>query len=395
MLERSHRRLWLQLCFNLLIALGAMVLLGWAQERQPVAPAQEKTGTITNQNGIEVFVPNVVRRPKSKSKPDAGWQRIATRMNEAAVNLSEQSFGAFQKGLMPLEDHLEQLDAILTSELSTLTDQKQLPAAYQNHERRLNRVLTALRQFNQPNAIGWKSDILLTETMISQSQAWQAEARGQRSASEAARQRSVEFASQHLAQRKQDFEIGHATVPMIVNGQLVLVELAPENKFLPPDARSFLEDTLVYTRIWSDRKAGIGREDRLALAEFQQAQFELLSSLDDPRRKREAGVHAQRAEEAATRMYDSLWEFAQKGTSSLFDVTAAWRLRRRLHDILSSADQKIATSLANRRDSDLNRLADEANLVKDLTGRMSADVNFVGLMKLDAEYRKAVADATK
>ncbi len=395
MTERSYRRLWMQLCFNLFIAFGALALLTWAQDRQPPAPGQEKTGSITNQNGVEVFVPTVVRRPKSKSKPTVGWQRIAARMNEAAVNLSEQSFDAFQKGLMPLEDHLEQLDGILTAELATLTDQKQLPAAYQNHERRLNRALTALREFNQPNAIGWKSDILLSETMIAQTQAWQAEARGQRGASDAARQRSVEFASQHLAQRKQDFEIGHATVPMIVNGQLVLTEIAPENQFAPPDAGLFLNDMLVFTRIWSERKAGIGREDRLALAEFQQAQFELLGSLDDPRRKREVGEHAQRAEEAATRMYDSQWEFAQKGTSSLFDVTAAWRLRRRLHDILSSADQKIATSLAARRDNDLNRLAEEANLVKDLSGRMSADVNFVGLMKIDAEYRRAVAEAAK
>lgn len=393
MSERSHRRLWLKLSFNLFIAFWALVLLGVAQEPTPPKPAPSKTGTLTNQNGVEVFIPKVTRQPRFPVRSSNSWQRIAERMKETSLNLSEQSFDAFQRGLMPLEDHLEQLDAVLTTELTTVTDEKQIPIAYQNHERRLNRVIAALRAFDQPNAIGWKSDVLLAETTLAQTQAWQADARGQRGAADAARQRSVELAGQHLAQRKLDFEIGHATVPMVVNGQLVLVELDPDNRFTPPDARLFLEDSLVFTRIWSERKAGIGREDRLALAEYQQAQFDLLAALDNPRRKKEVGEYSQRAEEAATRLFESQWEFAQKGTSSLFDVTSAWRLRRRLHDILGAAEQKISTSLATRRDNDLNRLAEQADLVNDPKGRLPADVNFVGLLKTDAEFRRAVTEA--
>lgn len=397
MIERTLRRQLFQLGFHLSIAICGTAMLVWGQDlksQAPQTPSQE-TGQPAAESAVEIVRPNVKARSGLKRPPLTAWQRQANQMLATSRSLSEQSFDAFQRGLLPLEDHLEQLDAVLTAELSSVTDEKQIPTAYQNHERHLNRALQALKDFNQPNAIGWKSDVLLAETMVAQTQLWLADASGRKSAREAAAVRSVELATRHLEQRKLDFEIGHATVPMVVNGQVVLVELAQNNRFTPPDANQFLQDSLVFTRIWSARKAGIGRDDRVALAEYQQAQFNLQSTLLDPKRVREAKQEAARAEAAATRLFESQWEFAQKGTSSLFDVASAWRLRRRLHDLLESADQKVQRDSATRRDVDLARLQEQANAMTDRRGRLAADATFVSLLTSDSEFRQAVAAAEK
>ncbi|MBI1311375.1 hypothetical protein GC176_08720 [bacterium] len=349
-------------------------------------------GTVrTDGRGNRVVTPLEVKRAveqaqRAKQQADRQLKVLA----EQSAALADQSFDSFSRGLMPLPDHLEQLKLTQRSELLTASDEKQAVEVQQRYVERMEAIVDALEEFNAPNAEGWQADLLLARALTAEARSDLATQQKRDGIAQAAREQALELAEDHLEQRQADSTIGWATVPMLVNAQLVVQRIQENEPYtlLPTD--EFLDDAVTLTRSWQERDAGVGRADRLALAEYEQARFALRHGLElDPA---QIAVLYQTAEAAAMDLYDQQREFLRSGTASLFDVALAWDYRSQLSDILSTA--KLAPPETSERQLllDLDALNELADDVTDRQGRIEADLSYIDVLSSRQKSLQALND---
>lgn len=311
-------------------------------------------------------------------RAEKALQRQLAAVTEQSQSLARQSFDAFRRGLMPLPDHLEQLKLGQRAELLTATTEEEAEAIQQRHIARLDSIVGALREFNQPNAEGWNADLLLAQALAAQARSQLATMQKRDGDAQAARQSALELAESHLERRRADSTIGWATVPMMVNARLVVQQIRQDEPYTSLPAGEFLDDAITLTRSWQERGAGIGRADRVALAEYQQARFALRHSMD--RDTAEIAAVFRRADVAALRLYDQKRTFLRTGTASLYDVALAWSFRNELSDILSIAELAPPESSEVQMLRDLDALREFARSTRDRRGRIEADVSYVEVL---------------
>ncbi len=349
-------------------------------------------GTVrTDARGNRLVTPAEIRRATDRvrlARKRAEQQLQA--LVEQTSGLAEQSFDSFSRGLMPLTDHLEQLKLSQRAELLAARDEKQVAEIQMRHIERLDAVVGALRAFDQPNAQGWEADLLLAQTLAAEARSKLAAHQKRDAAAEAARQQAVALADAHLQRRQADSTIGWATVPMLVNARLVVQQVRQDEPYTQLPADEFLEDAVTLTRSWQERDAGIGRADRLALAQYQQARFALRHGLELD--TNQIGRLYMSAETAALQLYNQQREFLRTGTASLYDVARAWSFREELGSILSLADLSPPLASEEQMLRDLGALQAFARDVEDRQGRIGADLSYINVLGSRQQTLKVLND---
>ena len=345
----------------------------------------------TDARGNRLVTPAEIRQATdrvrlAKRRADQQLQVLA----DKTAGLAEQSFDSFSRGLMPLNEHLEQLELTQRAELLTAKDEKQIAEIQMRHIERLDSVVDALREFNQPNAAGWEADLLLAQTLEAEARSRLAAHQKRDAAAEAAREQAIALANAHLQRRQADSTIGWATVPMLVNARLVVQKVRQDEQYTQLPADEFLDDAVTLTRSWQERDAGIGRADRLALAEYQQARFALRHGLELD--TNQIGQLYMSAEAAALQLYNQQREFLQTGTASLYDVARAWSLREELGGILSMANLSPPQTSEDQMLRDLGALQAFASDVEDRRGRIEADLSYINVLASRQQTLKVLDD---
>lgn len=362
----------------------------------PESPAKKSIevfrGTVkTDSSGRRVVTEVELQRAVNRTRRlRRQVSEIQEQLSRETADLAAQSFDSFRRGLMPLPDHLEQLALAQRAGVLTAGSAEQRIELQLQHVDRLDAVVGALQAFNQPNAEGWQADLLLAQALAADARAKLAELQEREDAAEAVRQTALALAEAHLKRRQADSTIGWATVPMLVNARLVVQQIRQDEPYTALPAGKFLEDAIVLTRSWQERNAGIGRSDRVALAEYQQARYALRHGLKAE--KSQIARLYRMAEAAALKLYDQKRAFLRTGTASLYDVAQAWSFRSDLTDILAGVDLAPPADSEQRLLRDLDALQQFAASVSDRRGRIAADLSYVSVLGRRQNAIRAIRD---
>lgn len=344
----STRREWL--------AFGAYVLFGAspakAQDQTVAKPAAAKMVTI----------------------PPQLWQEVGA----TSRRLMDQSRDSFEKSLMPLADHLDQLSVAtnLYVRLAEATKQTNVQRDWQVQlVRQLQGVSARLERFQQPASIGWESDVWLARFSLAEAQARLAKLDGRPELAAAVQARAAEFARQHWTKRLDDSSIGHASAMQIWRATSLLNNT--EGRPAVAD-RDILRQAINATDRWNSWGAGIGRNDLREAFQYELARVDLQESKPGT----EVFVaNARRAESLLVHLHETTMQLQSKETASLYDVATTWRKRAELHSFLQSAgDDLVPKTWMQRRESDFRGLQRLATNTTDRRGRNAADTTYVEVL---------------
>jgi hypothetical protein len=396
-------------------------LLGWvvapaiAQSRPPFRPPVQPR--VIDQPGVTAPKPpadgKAPYEEPAAAKPLLKPSRPLTREEQdrvrsaqrTAADMVARSQSAFERGLMPLPDYLEQL---------SLADEIDLTAAElrQSEEDRLAVLRQQLVRYReaardlegfvrQAGPIGF-GDQAFAQAFMARAEANVAfaENRG-RAAWDALKQQS-EWAARYAQVRWLDESLGLVPPETLLEAELLdgVASFPPGPRQAEAVARSLrqyrgdLVELQERVRRWSAQGAGIGRSDRVEGTRFELARvdMELAALQGDPRTRRAAFAEAVEASEA---LHGELTKYHVTGTATLFDIAAAWRQRDTLFREFAATDgprndqllDAVAAGLA-RDYADVVRVAQQT---RDLRGRHAGDVHYVRTLEAAGDLREIAA----
>ena len=342
------------------------------------AAAPAATGG-TGQPPTAAPAPLPVRDPKleRQQKQHAESVRTISRV------LADKSFDSYSRGLMPLEDHLEQLNLATSANYQLAKDAASQAVVASAHRQDVERILQALEDAQKvlgfEGAPGFTADLALSRAMLAQADVEIASLRNDKSALAAASEQAIGFAQQHLEIRRIDMSLGIATLSQLTHATL----LTPEGF---ANGQTLLSDVVDQRRAWAAANAsgGLGRADYLAESELELARFRYFTALDT-KNQTQAAEQLAAARTAADQIYATKLEYQASGTASMYDVARAWNLRRDVH-LMAGPESKTAREDATRDKTDFERVNELAASTTDLRGRNAADVSYVTLLRLVNEY---------
>ena len=286
--------------------------------------------------------------------------------------LATRSFDSFRRGLMPLHDHIDQLQLVADSEFRLLgRDGAGSAEVAARHLERIRRVERALRDFDEPNAEGWRADLFLARALVAQAEFDLARVQGNESAAEFAAQRARLLAERHLIERRYDSSIGLASLPMLLHAEMLTPDGAARG-------RQLLVQAVRTTRRWNQIGAGIGRADKVAEAEFELARFDFFVAFDSEEQNVEASFQA--AAQASQRMLTSRMEYYKNGTASLYEIARSWQNMREIVEYAASTKSGVSQAAIDRSRANLNRVVEMSRAKSDSRGRIAADLAYVSLI---------------
>lgn len=294
--------------------------------------------------------------------------------------LLDQSRDSFERSLMPLADHLDQL-AVATNlnlRLAGATNQREVQRDWQAQlVRQLEGVAAQLERFQQPASLGWQADVFLARFSLADAQARLAKFENRPELAAAMQIRAAEFAQQHWAKRLDDSSVGHASAMQIWRATNLLNNA--EGRPVGTD-RNVLRQAIDATDRWSFLGAGIGRNDLRQAFQYELARVDLQESKPGTE---VFAANAQRAESLLIQLHETTTQYQAKGTASLYDVATTWRERSELHSQLQSAGADfVPKTWKQRRESDLRGLQRLATNTTDRRGRNAADTTYVEVLSL-------------
>ncbi len=307
-------------------------------------------------------------------------QKSLNSLRVASQRLIDQSRDSFDRGLVPLVDHLDQfsLAANLNQRLATSQNNRETQLEWQRLQvRNLEGVANQLERFRQPASAGWEADALLARLSLAQAQSRLAAFEGRPDTVAAAQRAINDLARQHWDKRMDDAEMGLAT-PLQLSRAAGLV-FSSENRSLAAD-RNFLTQAIQATDRWNLAGIGIGRDDVRETFRFELARVDLQSAKPGTA---VFNAQAQRAEASVEKLFDTISQFQSQGTASLYDLASAWRQRQDLHTFLEdSRPEPLPAEWQQRRSNDLRQLGRLATQTADRRGRAAADISYVELLSL-------------
>lgn len=319
-----------------------------------------------------------------------------------ATDLADRSASAFERGLMPLGDYLEQATLVQWTEqlLADVRFEGDAVAVRRNHLARMQSALGRLRQFNQPNAKRWEADVALAEWAVADAELQLANAEQDSVASGRSVLRRAEAALDHNRLRQRDADIGWASLQATSRASAQAASSALPDSFASSitdeDHRMYLAAVAWQTSAWERDGAGIGRADRVQKSDLAVEVADLNVELQSGRVDHAAQT-MRRADREFQDLFTTQQDFHAKGTASLYDLSRTWLAWRELHDLAADkpgvvdADQVAGRERAR---SALTRLADQT---VDRRGRHAADVTVVRLIQqmdgLEALRRPLAADS--
>jgi hypothetical protein len=321
---------------------------------------------------------------------------------QMTAGLVEQSTAAFQRGLVPFTDYVDQLALVEYVDLraADLTGQPRSDV----YQRKVELLEDAWQRvaYREPGVPGWRSDALLAELALTEARLKLAEANGDVGAVAALKADSAALAEEQYRVRAIDYRTAFATLPMMArsvklwtNASLALDPGSGTAAALNQDRREYLESVLAETESWSRMDVGIGRADKVAAARLNVDLDTMMTALA-------AGPETLSSETVSrvsgdfAEMFEHQQEYYRYGTASLYDLAqtcVAW------HDVQQLAASRSPDALEEaevaRRGAALRELQSLADNVVDLRGRQAADVTYVRLAGrldgLDALYGETEA----
>ncbi len=354
--ERLSRRVFLMTGCTALTGFGSLVTFG------PAGVAQDSAS-----------------KPATAQRPVISQQSL-NGLRNASQRLITQSRDSFDRGLVPLVDHLDQFSLAANLNLRVASSQKNRETQLEWHRlqvRNLEGVTTQLERFQQPASAGWEADVLLARLSLAQAQSRLAAFEGRTNTVTSAQRAIIDLARQHWDKRLDDAGVGHAT-PMQL-WRAAGLAFASENRTLDAD-RNFLVQAIQATDRWNLAGIGIGRDDVRDAFRFELTRVDLLAAKPGTE---SFNTQAQRAEASAKKLFDSISQFQSQGTASVYDLAAAWRQRQELHSFLKeNQPEPLPAEWQQRRSNDLRQLGRLATQTTDRRGRTAADISYVELLSL-------------
>lgn len=323
------------------------------------------------------------RQPLSRND-----RRLVESANRTAAALAQQARDAFQRGLMPLGDYADQIEAATQLRLTAADisdDPKARVAALQFAAGSMQQAAGALRRFNQPAAEGWLADTKFAELLAVNSQLALAREQGLTGETERLSHVGRQLAAQSFSARLADYrEFGVAQLPELSRAASYLASPSGEKlsnvaeadaaqQGLLTEYRNVLRETVSRTRQLAQAGAGLGRSDQLLLAEAELQRAEGFVATAHGNTTAANQAYAASAD-AAQRAQDEMARYYQAGTADLFALGRAWQFANEVSGRVKS-DTPRDTSASAARLSQLNVFAGG---MRDRRGRHAADAAFVG-----------------
>ena len=338
-----------------------------------------------------VIVPDSAQKeqPRKLSAPE---RRLVDRTTSLANRLTRESYSAFERGLMPLDDLADRMQAALsmrTAASQINRDESARIAALADYAKQISRAQRQIARFDQPGAQGWAADLAYAELLASNAQADLARAGNDVAKTRRWEIQSRTLAAQHFKLRLSDYrDLGHARLNQLSRAASYLSGStgapsgtggANDDANLPllQTYQRTLKDVLGRVDRLASAGAGLGRGDLVAQSRHDLARAEglLASAQGNHEAANQAFVQS---ENFANTMLDQRLRFYAKGTASLSDLTSAWQQSKSVAQILSgSANADVADGMANRSRRNLARLLQLADGLTDDRGRNASDVTLV------------------
>jgi hypothetical protein len=310
-----------------------------------------------------------VTQPKATPAPRYSAES-QERIRSTSLRLVNGSFDSFQRGLMPLHDHLEQLQLAAEADFR-LAGKAGQGAVAARHLERMRRVELALREFDAPNAEGWRADLFLSQALVAQAEYELALTEQNAAVADFAAQRARTLAERHLIERRYDSSVGLASLPTLLQAEMLTPDGAARG-------RELLVEAVRQTRRWNQLGAGIGRSDKLAEAEFELARFDFFTAFDSESQDIEASFTA--ASEASAKVLTQRIEFYKNGTASLYDIARSWWNMRELVEYAASTKTGVSQEAIEQSRANLEQVVEMATAKEDRQGRIAADIAYVSLL---------------
>ena len=330
--------------------------------------------------------PNVTSTPEGEVTLNSADLARLARAELLTSKLSRSSREAFQRGLMPLSDFLDQVDLADRTDLwiHEIRRDGGEQSVFDRQVRRWRDVVSDLEDFNQPNSAGWRADLSLARWALSDAEMRSAAAREDEVMLQRSSRRRADFARQHFLQRTADAEVGLAPPSEVVRAGSVLVESPPTDAFVNGrDQERYLglvNENTEQTELWGLLGAGIGRSDRVEQARIDRDSA-LLSESIERNDFRSAAELLTRTEAHLQAGFDEESRFFDSGTASLYDLARTWRTWSDLHLAVAEIDELADGAATDGRVQAFSRLRDAADATTDLRGRHAADVLFVDVLE--------------
>lgn len=323
-----------------------------------------RSGTTT----APTTTPDAATQPEPKAprySPEA-----QERIQATSVRLADSSFDSFQRGLMPLHDHLDQIQLAADTEFR-LAGKAGTGAVAARYLERVRQVERALREFDAPNAEGWRADLFLARAMVAQAEYDLATVEQNATVAEFAAQRARTLAERHLIERNFDSSVGLASLPSLLHAEMLTPDGAARG-------RELLEQAVLQTRRWNELGAGIGRSDKLAEAEFELARFDFFTAFDSKDQDVEESFQA--ASEASARLLKDKIGFYKNGTASLYEIARSWRNMQEIVEYAAATKNGVRQETLDQSRANLAQLVELATAKEDRQGRIGADLAYVNLL---------------
>lgn len=317
---------------------------------------------------------------------------------EMTGELVQQSTSAFQRGLVPFTDYVDQLALAEYVDLraADLTGEPRSEV----YGRKVQLLQDAAQRvaYREPGVPGWRSDALLAELALTEARLKLAEANGDVGAVAALKADRVALAAEQYRVRAIDYRTAFASLPMMArsvklwtDASLSLNPGPGTTAALNQDRQAYLRDVLAQTETWSRMDVGIGRADQVAAARLDVDMNTMMNAMASEQLSSEM---VSRVSGDFAEIFQHQQEYYRYGTASLYDLAqtcVAW------HDVQQLAASKAPDTLDDaevaRRGAALQDLQSLANDVRDLRGRQAADVTYVRIAGrldgLDALYSES------
>jgi hypothetical protein len=340
----------------------------------------------------------VVETPAKTVEPSCEKPRQpgdSTELLRMAAEIERLSRQSFQRSLLKLEDHSEQLDVALQLRLAAAERNKSPESAVRSAYRRRAEALKAAgvqtANLGQVGAAGWASESAYGQLLASSAAADWANARGDHLARQTWVDQSKRSAQNLLQHRGWDHRMGltgdrqlldaqaKATLPM----QPGAAGQSQRNAAAVAQMRKMMDSHVTRLEQMQPRPGGNARPDELHAARARllatTATMELRAG-----RKRAAKQSLLEADRHAALEFRDLQRFQKTGTAGLPELIRNFRGRKQLHQALVDAGFEIPNNHLAGRQRDLKSMADVAKRTLDRRGRNGADVAVVqGLALLE------------
>ena len=370
-------------------ALAAALCLpgaGWlaAADNDPFATPKSLGGS--QNSGAQSREP-VLHSTSADAVLRPGRERQLLRVaRQSSAEILQSGENAFHRGLLPLRDYLEQTALVTEVDIqSAQANAAPAAPAWQQQVDRLRAIRDRLEPSRQPGHRGWAADAALAEWALADAEVNLAAALGDVVTGQEASARRHYWASEHYHRRKGDADVGAASLAEMSQAALLVVASRSGVEHARPRAEytSLLQRIVDRTQEWSEKGAGVGREDRLLEARIAEELDRLTSADDDGELKVDAEV-LESADRALRELFEKQIDYHRHGTAGLYDLARTWTTWRDLHQT-GDANEILSAKQSDDRKSALATLQRLAEDQSDHSGRFAADLAYVDLLgQLDA-----------